>query len=122
MSYGVEVYNSEGTKIVGPDSSLGTIIAHGVVPANTARYDAILAANPNAGNIMNGSALYIWGELVDIQVNVPNYINNSLHEIIIIAPTNIIVGNASVLSKSNGSFMLRRNDKSDAAWYAVRRG
>lgn len=122
MSYGVEVYNSEGTKIVGPDSSLGTIIANGVVPADTAKYDAILAANPNAGNIMTGNPVYIWGELVDIQVNVPNYINNSLHEIIIIAPTNIIVGNASVLSKSNGSFMLRRNDKADAAWYAVRRG
>jgi len=122
MSYGIEVYNSEGTKIVSPNSSLGTIIAHGKVAADTARYNAILAANPNAGNIMTGSSLYIWGQLVDITVSVPNFVNDSLHEIIIICPTNIIVGNGSVVSKSNGSFVLRRNDKYDAAWYAVRRG
>lgn len=122
MSYGIEVYNSEGTKIVSPNSSLGTIIAHGKVAADQARYDAILAANPNAGNIMNGSSLYIWGELVDIAVSVPNFVNDSLHEIIIVCPTNVVVGNGSVVSKSNGSFVLRRNDKFDAAWYAVRRG
>jgi len=122
MSYGIEVYNSEGTKIVSPNSSLGTIIAYGRVPADRSRYEAILEGNPNAGNIMNGNAVYIWGELVDIPVFVPNFINDSLHEIIIVCPSNIIVGNGSIVSKSNGSFVLRRNDKFDAAWYVVRRG
>lgn len=122
MSYGLEVYNQDGIKLVSPNSSMGSIIAHGMVPKNQAKYDAIIAANPNAGNIWNGSPLYIWGELVDITVNVPNYINNALHEIIIVCPTNIIVGNGSVVSKSNGSFVYRRNDKFDAGWYAVRRG
>ena len=42
MAYGIEVYNSEGTKIVSPNSSLGTIIAHGKVSADQARYDTTL--------------------------------------------------------------------------------
>ena len=122
MSYGLEVYNSEGTKIVGPDSSLGTIIAHGKIPADQAKYDAILASNPNAGNIWSGNPVYIWGELVDVVVQVPNFINNSLYEVLYVCPSNIMVGNGSVVGKSNGSFVLRRNDKYDSAWYVVRRG
>lgn len=122
MSYGLEVYNSEGTKIVGPNSSLGTIVANGKVPADQAKYDAIIAANPNAGNIWDGNPIYIWGELVDITVQVPNYINNSLYEVLYVCPSNIMVGNGSIVSRSNGSFVLRRNDKFDSAWYVVRRG
>ena len=125
MSYGVEVYNQNGTQIVGPDSSMGSVIAQGFVPSD-ARYPAALAANPSWSDTnpftTSAPVWYLWGELMDITISVPDFVDNALYEIIIYGPVNIFVGNPSVLSRQNGSFVYRRNDKYDAAWYIVRRG
>lgn len=131
MSYGLEVFNSSNDKIVSSTSTLGSLVSYGAVSADNNKYDSAAAANPSwvtnpMGNLLLGiggaPAWFVYGELVDITVTVPDFINNDLYDIIIVAPTNIIAGNATVTSRQNGSFVLSRNDKYEAYYWIVRKG
>lgn len=134
MSYGLEVFNSSNDKIVSSTSTLGSLVSYGAVSADNNKYDSAAAANPSwvtnpMGNFGSGGtsfggapAWFVYGELVDITVTVPDFINNNLYDIVIVAPTNIIAGNATVTSRQNGSFVLSRNDKYEAYYWIVRKG
>ena len=131
MSYGLEVFNSSNDQIISSISTLGSLVSYGVVSADNNKYDSAAAANPSwvtnhFGNISTGfgaaPAWFVYGELIEITVPVPDFVDNNLYDIIIVSPSSILAGNASVESRQNGSFVLERNDKYDAYYWIVRKG
>lgn len=131
MSYGLEVFNSSNDQIVSSTSTLGSLVSYGTVSADNNKYDAAAAANPGwvtnpLGNIFTGVGAaptwFVYGELIEVTVSVPDFVNNNLYDIVIVSPASIFVGNASIESRQNGSFVLKRNDKYDAYYWIVRKG
>lgn len=131
MSYGLEVYNGDGDLIISPTSTLGQLVTFGSVARNQQKYDDAAAAHPNWvtnpwGNLFTGVGAaptwFIWGELVDITVNVPSYYINTNMKIVVSQTASIFAGNSSIVSSTNGSFNFRRNDKFNAYYWIVRTG
>jgi len=124
MSYGLEIRNSSGTVIVNEFSNLGSLVAHGVISADNAKYDSAAAANPNwvSNPLWNAPAWFAYGERTNITVSVPDYINDAQYHVIAVGPSSIFVSGTEVISTSTGSITIRRNDKFDSYFYIVRKG
>jgi hypothetical protein len=93
MSYGLEVFNSSNDKIVSTTSTLGSLVSYGLVSADNNKYDSAAAANPGwvtnpLGNLLTGvgaaPAWFVYGELIEITVNVPDFVNSSIQDIAIV--------------------------------------
>jgi len=124
MSYGLEIRNSSGTVIVNEFSNLGSLVAHGVISADNAKYDSAAAANPNwaLNPIWFAPAWFAYGERAAITISVPDYINDAQYHAIVSGPSSLFVSGAEVISTSTGSITVKRNDKFDAYFYIVRKG